>query len=243
MTLAPFNGYLYAGTWCWDTSVHGAEIWRSSTGNSGSWTRVVSDGFNGDSNNEAILSVEVFNGYLYAATGNGDTGGEVWRTNDGTTWIQANADGFGDADNTRVVSLEVLNGSLYAGTWNSADGGEIWRTTNGTTWEQVMSDGFGNVDNRDIASLIAFDSYLYAIVGNFNTGPEVWRSSTGNSGSWQKVIDTGFGCGRAAAVDWDNITAVFEDSLYVGTFTWGNGGGQVWLMLHQAYLPLVLRNR
>jgi len=243
MTLAGFNGYLYAGTWRSDTGVHGAEIWRSSTGNTGSWARVVSDGFNGDSSNRATLSMEVFDGYLYAATDNGNTGGETWRTSGGATWTQANADGFGDAANTRVVSLEVFDDKLYAGTWNSADGGEIWRTANGTSWERVMSGGFGNVDNSDIASLITFDGGLYVIVGNFDTGPEVWRSSTGNTGSWQKGIDTGFGGGRAAAVDWDNITAVFDGNLYVGTFTWGNGGGRVWRNNpYSIYLPVVLRN-
>jgi len=243
MALAPFNGYLYAGTWSMDTGVHGAEIWRSNTGDSGSWTQVVSDATFGDSNNVAIMSFEVYNGYLYAATANPDSGGEVWRTSNGTTWAQASTDGFGDADNTRVVSLEVFDSQLYAGTWNFTDGGEIWRTANGTTWERVMSGGFGNADNRDIASLVAFDGDLYVIVGNFNTGPEVWRSSTGDSGSWQKVIDTGFGGGAGEAVNWDNITAVCDGSLYVGTFTWGNGGGRVWLYLpHQVYLPLVVRN-
>jgi PKD repeat protein len=65
-------------------------------------------------------------------------------------------------------------------------------------------------------------------VDNANTGPEVWRSPTGDGGSWQKAVDTGFGSGRSAAVRWDNVAAVFKDSLYVGTFTQGNGGGRVW---------------
>jgi hypothetical protein len=243
MVLAPFEGYLYAGTWSYDTGVHGAEIWRSATGNEGSWTRVASDGFNDDSDNVAILSIEVFNGHLYASTYKNSAGGEIWHTDNGVDWAQVNDDGFGNADNIHVVSLEVYKDALYAGTWNSEDGGEIWRTTNGTNWEQVMSGGFGNVDNSDIASLVAFDGYLYAIVGNFETGPEVWRSSTGHSGSWEKITDTGFGCGRAAAVDWDNVTAVFNDDLYIGTFTWGNGGGRVWRKKSYAvYLPLILRS-
>jgi C1A family cysteine protease len=228
MVLASFDGTLYGGTWSYDLEAHGAEIWRSSSGATGSWARVVSDGFDGDSSNRAILSMEVLNGYLYAATTNADTGGEVWRTGDGTTWVQVNTDGFGDADNGAVASLGVLAGTLYAGTWNSDSGGEIWRTADGTAWEQVMSGGFGSADNYDVASLVAVDGILYAIVDNDDTGPEVWRSSTGDGGSWQEVIDTGFGSGRAAAVRWDNVAAVFKDSLCVGTFTQGNGGGRVW---------------
>jgi len=228
VALTAFDGYLYGGTWSYDLEDHGAEIWRSPTGDAGSWARVVGDGFDGDSSNKAILSMQVFDGGLYAATSNGDTGGEIWRSGDGTTWVQVNADGFGDAGNSVVASLEVLGGSLYAGTWNADAGGEIWRMAGGTTWEPVMDGGFGSADNYDVASLVSLDGTLYAVVDNDDTGPQVWRSSTGDGGDWQEVTDTGFGSGRSAAVRWDNGTAVLDDSLYVGTFTLGNGGGRVW---------------
>lgn len=228
MALAPFDGYLYAGTWSYDLEDHGAEIWRSPSGDGSSWTRVVSDTLFGDGDNVAIMSFEVFSDHLYAATSNGNTGGEIWRTGDGTTWTQANADGFDDADNSYVVSLEVFDGQLYAGTWNSDSGGEVWRTANGINWDQVMSGGFDDAHNRDVASLIAFGGDLYVIAGNFNTGPEVWRSSGGDAGSWQKVTDTGFGGGRSTVLYWDNVAAVLGDDLYVGTTTSGNGGGRVW---------------
>jgi len=158
MTLSPFDGYLYAGTW--STTIHGAEIWRSSTGDSGSWSQVVGEAVFGDSDNVAIMSFEVFGDRLYAATYNETTGGEVWRTDNGTTWNQVNADGFGNANNIRVISLETFGGQLYAGTWNSTDGGAIWRTANGMDWEWVVNDGFGDVNNIDIASLVAFDGDL-----------------------------------------------------------------------------------
>ena len=41
---------------------------------------------------------------------------------------------------------------------------------------------------------------------------------------------------------WDNSVGVFNDSLYISTCNWANGG-EVWLMLRQVFLPLVLRNR
>jgi len=242
MTLSTFDGYLYAGTLCWDTSTHGAEIWRSATGDSGSWSRVAGDTVFGDSDNASIASFEVFGDCLYAATEHETTGGEVWRTDNGTTWNQVNADGFGNANNTRVVSLETFGGQLYASTQNWTDGGAIWRTANGTDWEWAVNDGFGDVGNSLIASLVAFDGDLYAVVGNFDTGAEVWRSSTGDRGSWKRVVDTGFGTGRGAVSEWDNVTAVYDNSLYVGTYTRGNGGGRVWQMLRQVYLPLVVRN-
>lgn len=244
MSLAPFDGYLCAGTWSYDTAAHGAEIWRSSSGDSGTWTRVVSDTLFGDSDNYAILSFEVFDSQLYAATANeGDSGGELWRTSDGLVWTPANSGGFGNADNIHVVSLDVFDGKLYAGTWNNETGGEIWRSGDGTTWEQVTSGGFGILDNRDIASLVSHDGDLHAIVGNFDTGPEVWRSSSGDAGTWHKVVDTGFGGAAAVGVVWDNMTAVVDGNLYVGTFTWsGNAGGKVWMRAKQVYVPLVMKN-
>ena len=37
---------------------------------------------------------------------------------------------------------------------------------------------------------------------------------------------------------WDNSTAVFGQSLYVGTWNYANGG-EVWILLKQVLLPLV----
>ena len=91
-----------------------------------SWTQVNSDGF-GDSNNEGIDLWVVFNGYLYAGTSYNATGGEIWRSSDGTTWTQVNTDGFGDSNNYWIYPSVVFNGCLYAGTGNYATGGEIWR--------------------------------------------------------------------------------------------------------------------
>jgi hypothetical protein len=40
---------------------------------------------------------------------------------------------------------------------------------------------------------------------------------------------------------WDNSTAVFGQSLYVGTWNYANSG-EVWILLKQVLLPLVVRN-
>ncbi len=241
MTLTPFDGYLYAGTLVANTGIHGAEVWRSSTGDSGSWIRVASNGFDNDPNNGAILSMRVFAGALYAATANSVGGGEIWRTGEGMQWTQVNAGGFGSAGNTQTISLETFAGKLYAGTRNASSGGEIWRTTDGTSWERVLQGGFGNVDNRQIAALVAFRGEIFALAGNFVTGAEVWRSATGDSGSWRKVIDGGFGSGSTTLAAWDNHAAVFDGSLYIGTYTLGNGGGRLWHYLHnRVYLPALV---
>ncbi|MBN1139865.1 MAG: hypothetical protein JXM73_25055, partial [Anaerolineae bacterium] len=83
-----FSGTLYAGTWSY-TSTHGAEIWRSDTGDNGDWENVAANGL-GDPSNVAVLTMEEFDGNLYAGIYSWNAGQpagcEVWRTADGSTW-------------------------------------------------------------------------------------------------------------------------------------------------------------
>jgi hypothetical protein len=168
-------------------------VWRSSTGASGSWSRVNTDGF-GDVNSSAVTSFSIFGGYLYAGVANNTTGGQVWRCAvcDGSDWSQVVSDGFGNpTQNNSVDNLSTFENALYAMTRGWEMGMRVWRTTNGTTWAQVNSDGFGDSNNR--------------------------------------------------RPFWDNSVAVFDNSLFVGTINWAQGG-EVWQLLRQVYLPAVMRN-
>jgi len=171
-SLAVFGDYLYAGTY---NSFWGGEVWRSSDGTT--WTQVNTGGFAGDPNNQAVSSLAVFGNYLYAGTFNGHitAAAQLWRTPDGTTWTQVNADGFGDLDNVAVDSIAVFGDYLYAGTFNYSTGGEVWRSSDGTTWTQVNTDGFGEPNNSAVYSLAVFGNYLYAGTYNDSTGGEIWR--------------------------------------------------------------------
>jgi hypothetical protein len=169
-----FEGYLYVGTLNYIT---GSEVWRSSDGIT--WEQVNEDGFG---NNSAIYPSAVFGGYLYAGTlrtgdgrSPGGAGGQLWRSPDGTTWMQVNEDGFGDVNNIRITPLLVFGHHLYAGTHNAQTGGQLWRSSDGTTWEQVGKDGFGDVNNKEIFPLAVFGRYLYTGTWNEQTGGEVWR--------------------------------------------------------------------
>jgi streptogramin lyase len=240
-----FDNQLYAATW---NPTTGGELWRSSTGNSGSWVPVMTGGFD-DVDNNVLASLTEFNGVLYAGTYNDDTGAEVWRSFTGTAggWTQVNTDGFGDAYN-RDVTLEPFNGYLYAGIYNYTDsdnpGAELWRCqqcSNPDDWEQVaIAKGFGDTENRAIRSLVAFDGKLYAFTINLTSGIEVWQTTNGTV--WEQVGPDGLGDSNNWAPYWDNSTTVFNDNLYVGTWNPAHGG-EVWLYLDkQVFLPLVLRN-
>ena len=255
MSLAVFDGYIYATTWSY-TTTHGAEIWRSSTGNSGAWTRVVSNGL-GDPSNTAGLTMEAFDGALYAGSYSFDentgkpTGCEVWRTTDGSTWTRVVTDGFGNANCFAAGALAGFNGHLYAGLgiWDpntrNYEPGQIWRCSatsacdEASDWSQVMANGFGKPQNNTIGSLWVFMDHLYAYVSN-PEGLEVWRTADGTQ--WEQVGFAGFGDSNNAFGNLDNTTAVFNNRLFIGTSN-GANGGEVWLFLHnRLFLPLVLRN-
>lgn len=241
---AVFDDQIYAST-ASITETHGAEIWRSSTGNSGDWSQVANNGF-GDVNNKVIITMHQFNGKYYAGTDNTVTGTEVWYSNDGISWSQVNADGFGDTYNWGVV-LQGFNGYLYAGTYNYAasdnPGSELWRcqVCDGTDWQQLsVAKGFGDTENRAIRSLIIYHNELYAVTYNRTSGIEVWASSNGID--WEQVNEDGFGNSDNIFPYWDNSTYAFDDGLYVGT--WNSvDGGEIWKYVqpYTIYLPLVIK--
>jgi hypothetical protein len=95
----------------------------------------MNDGF-GDANNIKIESLVTVDGKLYAGTDNSATGIEVWRSLDGSAWMQVNADGFGDANNISTLwsnASAEFQGDLYVGTRNFVTGGEVWRME----WSEV----------------------------------------------------------------------------------------------------------
>jgi hypothetical protein len=239
--LASYDGQLYASTWA-DGS-HGGEIWRSATGNSNDWSQVESNGF-GDVNNEVVLALASHNTYFYAGTWNSTTGAEVWRSLSGAagSWVQVNTDGFSDADRVGISALTSYDGYLYAGVRRRMDtgGAEVWRcqVCDGSDWIKVVDDGFGDGGSQSMSALEVSNGRLYLVIGNWEKGLSVWRTNDGLA--WEQVGFHGFGTSNNYAAYWDNAVSTFGGNLYVGTLNWSNGG-QIWQILNQLYLPLVLR--
>ena len=226
--LAEFNDELYAATWSY-SDTHGTEIWRSPTGDSGTWERVVENGF-GNSNNSVVLTMAAFNDYLYAGTLNSTDGCDIWRTEDGVTWEPV-VTGMNGGQCVYVSALLPYKGYLYAGARFTNGSGVLYRcsATSGcdevADWEMVISDGFGNPNNYAIHALSVFNGGLYAITGNRNTGSEVWRSFDGLN--WEKVGSEGFGDPINSYTYFGHGVAAFDTHLYIGTINWGNGG-EIW---------------
>ncbi len=217
---ANFGNYIYASTL---KMVAGAgEVWRSQTGAVGTWAQVSTDGF-GDANNTGMRAMTVFGNYLYAGTENTTTGTELWRSATGNTgdWTQANADAFGAADSD-LRALKVYNNQLYAGTQDTINGARTLRSSDGTTWTPVVTGGFDGTDNTNVLFLEEFGSYLYAGTINTTTGAEIWRSATGNSGTWSRVVNTGFGTATNTWISYQG--AVVNNIFWAGTRKAGGGG-------------------
>jgi len=199
------------------------------------WTKVGDGGF-GDPNNVITFPNVGFSDYHYAGTENNITGGEIWRTSDGTIWNQVNIDGFGDPNNTYADPEVVFGDHLYAGTTNEVTGAEVWRTSDGTNWEQVNIDGYGDPNNVFTVPLVAFDGYLYTGTTNEVTGAEIWRTTDGIT--WDQVNIDGFGDPNNVYAEPGKF-AVFEGGLYVGTWNevtgpevWRTSDGTFWLQVN-----------
>ena len=217
---AIFQGALYAGTTDFSG---GGQLFRSFDGLN--WASVSSPGF-GDATNVSLLPSVVFEGQLYAVTGNsspsaGD-GGEIWRSSDGTSWTQVDSAGFGNAENWFVRLSPNFGGYLYAGTANFNQGAELFRSDDGLNWTSIATAGFGDAGNQSFFPGGIYDGHLYLGTTNQATGGEVWRSSNGTT--WSQVSPDGFG-------DSGNVVTApvyaFGDTLYALTTQFGLGG-EIW---------------
>lgn len=223
--MAAFGNRIYTVTDSF-TNTHSSEIWRSASGDTGSWGRVVENAF-GDADNW-ISAFEASATHLYAGTWNDADGAQVWRSSDGGSWAQVNANGF-DGTNTGVISFAEFHGQLYAGTRNWTTGAQIWRCTTCDapgSWSQVMGNGFGDGNNGHVRDLYVQADQLYATTYNEATGLEVWRTSDGVN--WTEVGSAGLGDSNNRGTHFDRVIADFDGRLFVGTQNYPNGA-ELWV--------------
>jgi len=240
---AIFDGDLYVGT-CSGTGTAGGEVWRSASGDSGTWTQSVANGFS-DVANSCVLALEPHAGCLYAGTLNNTSGGEVWRSPSGDpgTWSEVASASVG---NTGITAFAEFNGDLYILTTHTSDAGsEIWRCHDcDSDFEQVVDNGLGNDCSRSMSALEVVGQRLYWVAGQSgacNAGLEVWWSATGDEGDWHQNGYAGFGDSNNRVPYWDNSVVAFNDMLTVGTHNAAHGG-EIWVLLNDLFLPLVMRN-
>lgn len=224
--LAVHNGVIYAGA---GSQVNGARIFRSSTGDSNTWTSVTpaAPTMAGASVTEFI----VFNNALWAMV-ESEAPVQIWRTSSaGGVWTVVMNNGFGDSLTTATGGMAVFGGSLYVGAGNTAVGAQLWRSTNGTSWTQAINPGFGDPNNKKVETVFVFQNQLYVSLNNAVTGMEVWRSLDGTL--WEQVNPDGFGDSNNAGTNRRHATADFGNQLYVGMSNLLEGG-ELWRTIQQA---------
>ena len=191
-----YNGKLIAGLGY--SAAGEAEVWEWS-GTGTNWTII--GGNNGTTNinsswdpqgtleHEAVISLAVFNGDLYAGLGVSTGDGELWKYHD-NSWSLVAGDGTVLAESTfeMIKSQAVYNGELYIGLGNTngADDGEVYRYS-GTTWYAGPMGGDGYKSSWPISqnvevvnTLINYKGKLYAGTGyTANMDAMVW--SYGNN--------------------------------------------------------------
>lgn len=236
--LAEYNGLIYAGA---THSVTGAQIWRSYTGDSNSWTQVAPAV--AGTTASTITGLAVFDGALYAAVSLDDgSPGQIWNSFGGA-WTTIVSDGFGDSDTTMTGSMAEFGGYLYVGAGNTADGAQLWRTNDGSIWEQIISPGFADTNNQKVEMVYVFQNQLFVSVKNSVTGIEIWHSTNGTT--WEQANQDGFGDSKNTNTNWRNATTDFWGQLYVGTSN-TTDGGELWQkhpdLNQKVYLPVILRN-
>jgi hypothetical protein len=156
---APAEGltYLYAGTIGDEPA-----LWRSPTGDPGSWERVWTSPTGG-----SIRALTEHDGRLYFGMSHESVRpqlpAEVYATDGATVWAVC-SDGFGNSENKGVFALASFNGWLYAGTINPGQGFEVWKLEGPAEHAervQVVAGGGPSRSNQAVTQMVVFQDRLY----------------------------------------------------------------------------------
>lgn len=174
------NNYIYIGTLSRIVggSGYGAQIWRHRQftptelqGNSqlDCWEQVVSGGLN-TVNNQGVMHMFSYGGYVYGSLYNSDSRGRLIRSASGGagSWSYITQQ-FGTANGNYVISSAVFNSRLYVGL---NDGG-VYSTTDGVTWtdHSAAVSGTGR-------AMAAYNGRLYVGGGtNYSNNRVVWTDN------------------------------------------------------------------
>jgi len=192
---------------------------------------VMEDGF-GKPDNGAIMSMISHNGWLWAGTGNMETGFEIWKLEGpgGQGPVQVVADGATDRWNQAATTPFVYQGKLY---WGSMiflglylKGCVLLQINEDDTWNTIVGPkglsgygpGFNNVNNAYLWCLQEYDGWLYAGTADFTS---VQQAVVDN---WGNLI--AFAIGRLGKTTAPGPTETKRAPGVVGVVT--QGGGDLW---------------
>jgi hypothetical protein len=183
-------------------------VWRSSSGDTGTWTLSGTVGM-GDTTNRQATSLEVFKGELYVGFSNPD-GLRIYKTSDGVTWVQAVGNtspslaGFGDTENQHVGYLRTFDNGvdgdlLWAIVYKIDDDTDSWKgieiycSANGSTWvQQALPVGYDPLEIKDVfvfggyLNILAIEDIETGIMGIVSTNGVGYLTSI----AWSRPLET-----------------------------------------------------
>ena len=183
-----------------------------------SWAKVADKGIEGHFNhNLRGTKMAVYQNNLYAGSGSGGYGLQVWRTDGaGTTptWTRVATNGFDSVNNRYVKCMYANNDYLYIGVTNyGGTGCQLWRY-DGSAWVRAAANGFG-AGNIYLQALTEFGGYLYAGVEDGNGVLRVYRSDCLGSPpyTWNQFGANDLGVANNYSID---SLGVLDGYLYAG---------------------------
>ncbi|PNX49333.1 MAG: hypothetical protein BV457_02065 [Thermoplasmata archaeon M9B1D] len=163
-SMAKYKDYLYVGTL---NVVNGCQVYRSKTGDKGTWKQVNVDGFAEKS--RGARTMLVFKNLLWVVTYSHIKGSQIWVTNGKDDknglikWKKANLDGFGKGKKIPGArAIVVYKDKLYVGSQNIHDLPRVFRydgpiefnKIQPKKWTWINKDWKDDIDHRGDFSLI-----------------------------------------------------------------------------------------
>ena len=238
-----FNNYLYASTMIKNGSCTEAEIWRSNTGDSGSWRQLTN--FIPPLEPKGIPSfgkTDLGGGIFWLGASNTSKGAIIYRTIDGLQWTAISKRGFGNAaEIVPAPHMLVFKGSndsipyLYAGVGShgGASNGQVWRTpyynTDSLNWELLVD--FSNIDKAVtlISYFYVWNNKLYFCTDG---GAQLWESTDGRTFIQNQGVGNGFGVSSnyviASMVDFNGYLYATTTNKKLGGQLWRTADGTIW---------------
>lgn len=151
------ESYLYAGTFGTEPT-----LWRSRTGDAGTWEPVWSNPTEG-----SIRCLTVHNDLLYIGITHEyldpQVPGEIYATDGQDVW-SVMTDGFGTVNNDGIFAMESFNGWLYAGTINRNQGYEVWKLEGPDGQSdpvRIIANGGTTRAQQAVSDMRVFQDHLY----------------------------------------------------------------------------------
>ena len=208
----------------------------SAAGKTEDWTRVVTRGLTDPNNTHAPFYAR-FKDHLYLSTiaspgttmysGSNKTGGEIWRTADGTKWERIGRPGLGDRNNVSFA-LVTFKDRLYAVSTNTETGLEVWVTSDGLSFTQLDTSTLSGKHDSGANPFVYRDRLILGVTNSVD-GAQIWVSEDGVS--LKPVVTKGMGDRHNNGLQvWGGPQApgpVFRDELYAGVSN-ATAGGEIW---------------